>query len=97
VAAVLAHGFNNTIGLVTFYLIGPIYGPWRFLQGICARGWTAPVALAAASSRCGASGFQATEVGDASDQGRRTASVCGNKRPAARLIKGPLAQCTEKH
>jgi hypothetical protein len=30
VAAVLAHGFNNTIGLVTFYLIGPIYGPWRF-------------------------------------------------------------------
>jgi len=27
-AAVLAHGFNNTIGMVTFYLIGPIYGLW---------------------------------------------------------------------
>jgi uncharacterized protein len=27
-AAVLAHGFNNTMGLVTFYLIGPIYGLW---------------------------------------------------------------------
>ena len=27
-AAVLGHGFNNTIGLVTFYLIGPIYGLW---------------------------------------------------------------------
>ena len=24
-AAVLAHGFNNTIGLVTFFLVGPIY------------------------------------------------------------------------
>jgi hypothetical protein len=33
VAAVLAHGFNNTIGLVTFYLIGPIYGLWRFCKG----------------------------------------------------------------
>jgi uncharacterized protein len=27
-AAVLGHGFNNTLGLVTFYLIGPIYGLW---------------------------------------------------------------------
>jgi membrane protease YdiL (CAAX protease family) len=27
-AAVLAHGFNNTLGLVTFYLIGPVYGFW---------------------------------------------------------------------
>jgi uncharacterized protein len=27
-AAVLAHGFNNTMGLVTFYFIGPIYGLW---------------------------------------------------------------------
>jgi membrane protease YdiL (CAAX protease family) len=27
-AAVLAHGFDNTIGLVTFYFIGPIYGLW---------------------------------------------------------------------
>jgi uncharacterized protein len=27
-AAVLAHGFNNTIGMLTFYLIGPIYGLW---------------------------------------------------------------------
>jgi membrane protease YdiL (CAAX protease family) len=27
-AAVLGHGFNNTIGLVTFYLAGPIYGLW---------------------------------------------------------------------
>ena len=25
-AAVLAHGFNNTIGLVTFFFVGPIYG-----------------------------------------------------------------------
>ncbi len=27
-AAVLAHGFNNTIGFVTFFLIGPVYGLW---------------------------------------------------------------------
>jgi membrane protease YdiL (CAAX protease family) len=27
-AAVLAHGFNNTLGLVTFYLVGPVYGLW---------------------------------------------------------------------
>jgi membrane protease YdiL (CAAX protease family) len=27
-AAVLAHGFNNTIGLVTFFFAGPIYGLW---------------------------------------------------------------------
>ncbi len=27
-ASILAHGFNNTIGLVTFFLIGPVYGLW---------------------------------------------------------------------
>lgn len=27
-ASVLAHGFNNTIGLITFFLLGPIYGLW---------------------------------------------------------------------
>ena len=27
-APVLAHGFNNTIGLVTFFLVGPVYGLW---------------------------------------------------------------------
>lgn len=27
-AAVLAHGFNNTIGFVTFFLAGPTYGMW---------------------------------------------------------------------
>jgi hypothetical protein len=27
-AAVLAHGFNNTIGLVAFFFVGPIYGLW---------------------------------------------------------------------
>lgn len=27
-ASVLAHGFNNTIGLTTFYLVGPVYGLW---------------------------------------------------------------------
>jgi len=27
-ASVLAHGFNNTVGLVTFFLVGPIYGFW---------------------------------------------------------------------
>lgn len=27
-AAVLAHGFNNTIGLIAFFIAGPIYGLW---------------------------------------------------------------------
>jgi CAAX protease family protein len=27
-ASVLAHGFNNTLGLIAFFLIGPIYGLW---------------------------------------------------------------------
>ena len=27
-ASVLAHGFNNTIGFVTFYFVGPVYGLW---------------------------------------------------------------------
>jgi uncharacterized protein len=27
-ASVLAHGFNNTIGFVAFFLVGPIYGFW---------------------------------------------------------------------
>lgn len=27
-ASVLAHGFNNTIGFVAFYFVGPIYGLW---------------------------------------------------------------------
>lgn len=27
-ASVLAHGFNNTLGLVTYFLIGPVYGLW---------------------------------------------------------------------
>lgn len=27
-ASVLAHGFNNTIGLIAFFLLGPIYGLW---------------------------------------------------------------------
>jgi membrane protease YdiL (CAAX protease family) len=27
-APVLAHGFSNTIGLITVFLIGPIYGLW---------------------------------------------------------------------
>jgi membrane protease YdiL (CAAX protease family) len=27
-ASVLAHGFNNTIGLVTVFLVGPVYGLW---------------------------------------------------------------------
>jgi membrane protease YdiL (CAAX protease family) len=27
-ASVLAHGLNNTIGLVGFYLVGPVYGLW---------------------------------------------------------------------
>ena len=27
-ASVLAHGFNNTIGFVAFFLVGPIHGFW---------------------------------------------------------------------
>jgi membrane protease YdiL (CAAX protease family) len=27
-ASILAHGFNNTIGLVALFLVGPIYGFW---------------------------------------------------------------------
>jgi membrane protease YdiL (CAAX protease family) len=27
-ASVLAHGFNNTIGLTAFFLVGPIYALW---------------------------------------------------------------------
>lgn len=27
-ASVLAHGFNNTIGLVAFYFVGPLHGLW---------------------------------------------------------------------
>jgi membrane protease YdiL (CAAX protease family) len=27
-ASVLAHGFNNTIGFVAFYFVGPLYGLW---------------------------------------------------------------------
>jgi len=27
-AAVLGHGFNNTIGVLTFFLVGPVYGLW---------------------------------------------------------------------
>jgi membrane protease YdiL (CAAX protease family) len=27
-ASVLGHGFNNTIGIVTFFLVGPVYGLW---------------------------------------------------------------------
>jgi len=27
-AAVLAHGFSNTIGLTGFFLVGPVYGLW---------------------------------------------------------------------
>jgi membrane protease YdiL (CAAX protease family) len=27
-ASVLGHGFNNTIGLTAFFLVGPIYGLW---------------------------------------------------------------------
>jgi membrane protease YdiL (CAAX protease family) len=27
-AAVLAHGFNNTLGFVTFFLVGPVHGLW---------------------------------------------------------------------
>ncbi len=27
-APILAHGLNNTLGLTTYYLIGPVYGLW---------------------------------------------------------------------
>ena len=27
-APVLAHGFNNTLGLLTFFVVGPVYGFW---------------------------------------------------------------------
>ena len=27
-APVLAHGFNNTLGLATFFVVGPVYGFW---------------------------------------------------------------------
>jgi membrane protease YdiL (CAAX protease family) len=27
-ASVLAHGFNNTIGFVAFFLVGPVHGFW---------------------------------------------------------------------
>ena len=27
-AAILAHGFSNSVGLITFYFVGPIYGLW---------------------------------------------------------------------
>lgn len=27
-ASVLAHGFNNTIGFVAFFFVGPVYGLW---------------------------------------------------------------------
>jgi membrane protease YdiL (CAAX protease family) len=27
-AAVLAHGFNNTIGFLAFFLVGPLHGLW---------------------------------------------------------------------
>jgi hypothetical protein len=27
-AAILAHGFSNSIGLITFFFVGPIYGFW---------------------------------------------------------------------
>lgn len=27
-AAVLAHGFNNTLGLTAYFLVGPVYGFW---------------------------------------------------------------------
>jgi CAAX protease family protein len=27
-AAILAHGFNNTLGLVAYFLVGPVYGLW---------------------------------------------------------------------
>lgn len=27
-ASILAHGFNNTLGFITFFLLGPVYGLW---------------------------------------------------------------------
>lgn len=27
-APILAHGLNNTIGLTTYFLVGPVYGFW---------------------------------------------------------------------
>ena len=27
-APVLAHGFNNTIGFIAFFVLGPVYGFW---------------------------------------------------------------------
>jgi uncharacterized protein len=27
-ASILAHGFNNTIGIITFFMVGPLYGLW---------------------------------------------------------------------
>jgi len=27
-ASILAHGFNNTIGFVAFFFVGPIHGLW---------------------------------------------------------------------
>jgi membrane protease YdiL (CAAX protease family) len=27
-APVLAHGFNNTLGFITFFLVGPVHGLW---------------------------------------------------------------------
>jgi membrane protease YdiL (CAAX protease family) len=27
-ASILAHGFNNTLGFITFFLVGPVYGLW---------------------------------------------------------------------
>jgi membrane protease YdiL (CAAX protease family) len=27
-ASVLAHGFNNTIGLIAFFVVGPVHGFW---------------------------------------------------------------------
>lgn len=27
-ASILAHGFNNTLGFITFFFVGPIYGLW---------------------------------------------------------------------
>ena len=27
-APILAHGFNNTLGFITFFLVGPVHGLW---------------------------------------------------------------------
>ena len=27
-ASVFAHGFNNTLGFITFFMVGPVYGFW---------------------------------------------------------------------